>query len=269
VIGRILHRTRLAFFYGLSGLLTMLLTAEFFAHLLLPTPVVTQWAAPHHIHSLAHAVLTAILIPLVGAGLVPRFRSVAALRGLLLVVVIGLAISLIAWGGFHDLAFPVFNFTVYGVFAVLILLLHPDRPRLFSPGPTDRWLAGMAVLGSIPLIAYAIVETKKQLTGVQPEHFGHFALMAALAVILVALAAMGSVRMDGSRLLVWAAGLGAAVLGIGSLAFPLEASSFALPGALAAIGWGVLIIWLDSRQRAAVTTAQRVAARQESRADSA
>jgi hypothetical protein len=59
--------------------LTLFLTFELFAHLLTPTPVATDWARGHHVHSIADAVLTAILIPAVAVGLHSRTRRTAGL----------------------------------------------------------------------------------------------------------------------------------------------------------------------------------------------
>jgi hypothetical protein len=249
-VGRILHRARIVAFSGLSGLFTLFLTVELFAHLLLPTPVVTDWAAGHHVHSLAHFVLTAILIPAVGVGLYPRMRRIAGLQGLLLVQVLGLLVSVIAWQGFHNLMFPVFNFTLYGVIALILAALHPERGRLFTGGAIEPGLAAMAALAFVPLLVYAAGQVAKQLSNAEPAHavVGHFALMAALAVALPGLAGLAALRTEGWRLPLWSSGLAVGALGLGSIAFPSEASSFGLVGALAAIAWGATFIWLGNRK---------------------
>lgn len=250
-VGQLLHGARVVAFYALTGLLTLFLTFELFAHLLLPTPVLTQWAAPHHVHALAHAVLTAILVPLVGMGLHPRMRRIVGIQGLLLVVALGLLVSVIAWQGFHpDLDFPTFNFTLYGIVGFILVGLHPDRGQLFKIGKPDALLAVMALLAALPLIPYAVVELAKQQSGADPVHggAGHFALMASLAVVLPALAGLAALRPQGWRLLVWSAGLAVGALGLGSIAFPSEASSFGLLGAFAAIAWGAAFIWIGSRK---------------------
>jgi len=180
--GRIFHGARVAGFYGLSGLFTVFLTFELFAHLLVATPVVTDWAHGHHVHSLAHFVLTAVLIPAVGLGLHPRTRRIAGLQALLVVQVFGLGVSLIAWRGFHDLDFPVFNFTLYGVVSLLLALLHPQRGRLFARGAVQPRLLALAGLAFVTLLVYASAEVAKQVSNVEPIHavVGHFALMGAL-----------------------------------------------------------------------------------------
>jgi hypothetical protein len=249
-VGRNLHRARVAAFYALSALLTLFLTFELFAHFFAPTPVVTDWAHGHHVHSIAHAVLTAVLIAAVAVGLHPRSRRIAGLQALLLVNVLGLLVSLIAWQGFHNLAFPVFNFTLYGVIAVIVAALHPERGRLFARGHLDAGLLVMAAVAFIPLIAYAAGEVSKQLSNAQPAHavVGHFALMAALAVSLAGLAALAALRTEGWRLPLWSAGLAVAALGAASIALPSEASSFGLVGGALAIAWGLSFIWLGNRK---------------------
>lgn len=258
-MGRALHLARVGLFYVLTALFTLFLTLELFAHLLLPTPVMTQWAAPHHIHALCHLVLTAILIAAVGTGLHPRLRRIAGLQGLLLVVSLGLLATVIAWQGFHpDQAFPTFNFTLYGVVALLLALLHPERGRLLARGDWDRGLAAMAVVAFVPAIAYAALEVAKQQSGTDPVHSGagHFALMASLAVVLAALAGLAALRTEGWRLPLWSAGLAVVALGLGSIAFPTEASSLGLMSGLVAVVWGVAFIAFGHRgHRAALSPA--------------
>ncbi len=248
-VGRIFHGARVGAFYGLSGLFTLFLTFELFAHMLVATPVVTDWAHGHHIHSLAHFVLTAVLIPAVAIGLHPRTRRIAGLQMLLVVQVFGLAVSLIAWRGFADLSFPVFNFTLYGVVTLLLSALHPHRGQLFKRGSAQPRVLALAGLAMVTLLVYASAEVSKQLSNANPVHasVGHYALMGALYVVLPVLAGLSALRTDGWRLPLWCSGVGVAALGLGSIIFPREASSLGLLGGSAAIAWGVTFIWLGNR----------------------
>jgi len=249
-MGGVLHRARVVVFYALSALLTVFLTFELFAHFLAPTPVVTNWAGGHHVHSIAHAVLTAILIAAVAVGLHPRTRRIAGLQTLLLVNVLGLFVSVIAWQGFHNLAFPVFNFTLYGVIAVIVAATHPERGRLFARGDVDPRVLMVAVLAVLPLIVYGAVEVSKQLSNAEPVHaaVGHFALMGALGVVLAGLACLAALRTQGWRLPHWSVGLAVPALGAASIALPSEASSFGLVGGVLAIAWGAIFIWVGNRR---------------------
>ena len=161
---------RVGAFYALSALLTLFLTFELFAHFLAPTPVVTDWAHGHHVHSIAHAVLTAVLIAAVAVGLHPRIRRIAGIQELLLITVVGFLVSVIAWQGIHNLAFPVFNFTLYGSVAVIVAALHPERGQLFASGRIEPALLVLALLAVLPLIVYAGVELSKQQTNAQPAY---------------------------------------------------------------------------------------------------
>jgi hypothetical protein len=252
-VGRNLHRARIVVFYALSGLLAIFLTFELFAHFLAPTPVVTNWSGGHHVHSIAHAVLTAVLIAAAALGLHPRTRRIAGLQALLLVNVLGLLVSVIAWQGFHNLAFPVFNFTLYGVIAVIVATVHPDRGRLFARGDVDPRLAVIAVLAFVPMIVYAAIEVSKQLSNAEPVHaaVGHFALMGALAVALSGLAGLAALRTEGWRLPLWSVGLAVPALGVASIAFASEASSLGLVGGVLAIAWGAIFIWAGNRREVA------------------
>lgn len=245
-----MHALRFMAFYGLSLLFTVLLSLELFAHLLLPTPVLTQWAAPHHLHAAAHAVATAILIPAVALGLHSRLRSVAALQSLLLVVAIGLVVSVVAWQGFRPgSTFPTFNFTLYGIVAVLLLSLHPNRDRLFARGRAEPTLVVMALIAAVPLLTIAASEIAMQ-WGADPVHSvaGDFALTASLTIALAALAGLAALRTDGWRLPLWSAGIGVPALGLVSIVFPSEASSVGLLGGLAAMAWGIMFIGLGTRR---------------------
>lgn len=249
-MARAMHLVRLIAFYGLSLLFTVFLSLELFAHLLLPTPVLTQWAPPHHVHAAAHAVVTALLIPAVASGLHPRLRRVAALQSLVLVVAIGLVVSVVAWQGFRPGSnFPTFNFTLYGIVAVLLLILHPNRDRLFARGTAGPTLASMALVAAVPLLTFAASEIGMQWAA-DPVHgvAGHYALTASLSIALAALTGLAALRTDGWRLPLWSAGIGVAVLGLVSIVFPSEASSFGPFGGLAAMAWGITFIGLGVRR---------------------
>jgi hypothetical protein len=249
--GRVLHQVRVGAFYGLSGFLTLFLSVELFVHLLLPTPVLTNWTGGHHVHAIFHFVLTAVLLAAVGSGVHPRTRRIAGLQGLLLVPALGLVVSVIAWQGIHNFTFPVFNFVLYGVIAVVLAALHPERRRLFTIGVVEPRLLAMAVLAWVPLLAYGAGQVAQQLSNSEPVHAapGHFALSAALAVGLAGLAGLAALRTDGWRLPLWTSGLALVAVGIGSAALPSEASTFGLVGGIAAIAWGATFVWLGNRSR--------------------
>jgi hypothetical protein len=107
----------------------------------------------------------------------------------------------------------------------------------------------MAVVAFVPAIVYAALEVAKQQSGTDPVHsgVGHFALMASLAVVLAALAGLAALRTEGWRLPLWSAGLAVVALGLGSIAFPIEASSLGLVGGLVAVAWGVAFIAFGHR----------------------
>lgn len=255
----VLHQVRLGAFYGLSSLLTLFLSVELVAHLLLPTPVLTNWTGGHHVHAMFHFVLTAVLLAAVGSAVHPRTRRVAGLQGLLIVPALGFLVSVIAWHGIHSFTFPVFNFALYGVIAVILAALHPDRSRLFVTGVVEPRLLAMAVLVLVPLLVYGAAQVAQQQSDAEPVHAapGHFALSAALAVGLAGLAALTALRTHGWRLPLWTSGLALIAVGIGSAALPSESSSFGLVGGLTAIAWGVSFIWLGNRSEAGADRERR------------
>lgn len=69
-----------------------------------------------------------------------------------------------------------------------------------------------------------------------------FAETAALAVAVVLVALLASLRTAGWRLSAWCAGSAAMVLGATSLVFPREVGALAAPWAVAAAVWGTACI---------------------------
>ena len=78
-----------------------------------------------------------------------------------------------------------------------------------------------------------------------------------LGVALACLAGLAALGTEGWRLPLWSAGLAVAALGAASIAFPSEASSFPLVGAILAIAWGATFIWLGNRKALAAIPQQK------------
>jgi hypothetical protein len=152
-----------------------------------------------------------------------------------------------AWQGFPTSRFRS-SISWSTVFALTLAALHPERGRLFARGDADPRLLAIALLAVLPLVAYAAIEVSKQLSNAEPVHaaVGHFAMMGALALALLGLAGLAALRTEGWRLPLWSAGLAVATLGTASIAFPSEASSFRLVGAVLAIAWGATFSWLGN-----------------------
>jgi hypothetical protein len=124
-------------------------------------------------------------------------------------------------------------------------VLHPDRERLLAAGAgISRAMAGLVAVAAAPAVLYAagMIDLAR---AAGPSCFlgqcvqgDRYAEAAALAIAVVLVGLLASLRTTGWMLPAWFAGTGAIVLGATSLLFPAELG--ALPGAwaVAAVIWG-------------------------------
>lgn len=110
-----------------------------------------------------------------------------------------------------------------------LVVLHPARQRLMAAGRAVSWpLATLGGIALVPALAYATTMLDRaQAAG--PSCFlgqcaegDRLAETAALAVAVVLVALLTSLRTSGWKLSAWCAGAAAVVLGVTSLAFPQE-----------------------------------------------
>lgn len=131
-------------------------------------------------------------------------------------------------------------FTVIGL---VVATLHPAGRSLLRferASPIDRGLLGLLVVSAIPLLAFSANEVVKQYT-IADDHAAlvHYGGMALLAVLIVYLAGLATVRRRDWRFAAWGAGLLAVYLGASSFAFPqLPSSAGPFWGGLA-VAWGL------------------------------
>jgi hypothetical protein len=130
--------------------------------------------------------------------------------------------------------------------AAILFALHPDRGSVLHPRfHPSGLLAAMAVIGSVPLVAFGLATARLQRTGspFDPHvHEGHWSLMAAMAFGLVLTGLLAAARTRGWRLSAWSAGLGTAIYGLASVVFAhLPGSHFPYAGS-EGVGWGLVAI---------------------------
>ena len=119
----------------------------------------------------------------------------------------------------------------------VLWLLHPARGQLLRPPiQISPVLALIALLGAIPLMAYAVAmgAAAQELTG-PPHHIQRLSWMAALAVAIELTALLAALRTPGWRIPAWSAALALGVFGAASVLFPRH------PAAVGAV-WGGLAI---------------------------
>ena len=199
--------------------------------------------AGHEIHLFAQGVFAWLVLVAFAVHLRRPASRVGALWSITLATVV--AFSLLAI--FADLppeVGPILIATI--AVAVLAFLAHPARLSTKVPS-VDRLspvLAGLAVAGAVPLAVYAVGQLGIHLaSGPADEHFefGHWIIMAAVALICVGLALVAAVKVPGWRFPLWAAGLMVASLGVASLGIN-AVSQLSTAWALTAIAWGVAFI---------------------------
>lgn len=133
--------------------------------------------------------------------------------------------------------------------AVVAAILHPQPRGLLHQRVThSRVEAWLALLGAAAGISYAVMMLTAA-RGAGPScflgqcvHGDRLAEMAAAALTIPAPAALAAWRVDGWRLPLWSAGIGAVTLGATSILLPSVSGSLGVLGGTAAIAWGVLLI---------------------------
>jgi hypothetical protein len=152
--------------------------------------------------------------------------------------------------------------------AAILLALHPDRAEVLHPTvrPSVVLLA-LAVVGSVPLVWYAIVTAGLQRNGLAGDPHvaqGHWVTMSAMAFGLVVTGLLAAARIRGWRLTAWCAGVGVGVFGLASIVFreipgttvPYAGSEGVFWGTVALIGGAVFVAAAEwEARRGASTTA--------------
>lgn len=137
------------------------------------------------------------------------------------------------------------------VIALAAFLVHPAplRAKLVPSSAFDARLLGLAVVGAIPLVVYAVGQLSIHLSsGPSDEHFafGHWVIMASVALMAAVLAIIAALGFDGSRVPLWASGLTVGLIGVFSLVMT-TASQMTTLWASAAIIWAAAFIASGTR----------------------
>ena len=130
-----------------------------------------------------------------------------------------------------------------------LVALHPRRGKLLAAGEgLSRPLVTLALLAAVPAAVYAAA-VLAQARAAGPSCFlgqcvqgDRLAEAAALAVAVVLVALLASLRTPGWALPAWCAGLAAVVLGVASWLFQGEPGALAAWPAAAAVLWGVAFV---------------------------
>lgn len=214
-------------FPALEGIVVNWLPEEMFLRArpdLGPTDVV------HRLHSTALAVLSWGMV--IGVGVQPHApeRKVGAMLMALAVPPV-LAVGELLTGTFTALGTGV-------PFALLLVLalLHPrsgDLLRMWRPDPA---MAGLALIGAVPWIAYAVEQGGRGLLA--PEwDVAHHGFVASLGSAVVLWSLLGALDQRGWLWPASGAGIAAGIVALQSLIFPEVLSGLSRGWAMAALAW--------------------------------
>lgn len=216
---------------------------------------IAMWATdPNYTHTnpvvdLAFLALGGILVT-VGVASQVRGGHVAGLQQAVLAL---LAFSAAGWlgGRIEPFVGPILLLVAVAPLGAL----HPRHGRLLAAGEgVSRPLLALALLAAVPAAVYA-AGMLAQARGAGPSCFlgqcvqgDRLAEAAALAVAVVLVALLASLRTPGWSLPAWCAGVSAVVLGAASWAFPGEPGALAAWAAAATVFWGVAFVAVASIQ---------------------
>jgi hypothetical protein len=126
----------------------------------------------------------------------------------------------------------------------ILLVLHPVRAEFLRRGATlSRPLLAVAVIGAIPSVAYALEmgAQAQDLVG-PPHHVQRLSTMAAMAIGIVLVGLLASLRTQGWRIPAWSAGIAAIAFGLVSIVYPDHPAAAGLGWGAVALAAGVLYI---------------------------
>jgi hypothetical protein len=209
-------------------------------------------AAEHLFHLLAHALFVWLLLIALAVQLRhPERRFAAAVFAL--AAMITYSLGTLVSGIFDPLEM------VAIVLLAAVLRLSPGREHAETT-PFHR----RTLLVSIPILAAGVLvvvaEAGRQLSGgATDEHaeFGHYGLMAAMAVIVFLAALIGSTSLPGRRLVAWLTVGSLVYLAVASMLFSNQVSSLGVTGGVVALAMGLLYGWGALSERQSTTQVAR------------
>jgi hypothetical protein len=222
-------------FKGLIGLLALVMAA--FGG----KGIITGWFSPmdggiHRWHEIAWGVIEGVLILTGLVALLWRARHrIAAMQQ-----VIAGCLALIATMALARVFDP---FT--GVFIALVAiaaLLHPARSELLAlrGQRIDPAMLGLAAVAAVPLALYSLGQIRIDAAAASSDShaaMAHYAGTTAAALGIPLVAALAALRTRGWAIPRWSAVAAAGALGLASLVYPGQESSFGVVWGAGAIAW--------------------------------
>ena len=173
----------------------------------------------HRVHDLGFGILFGVILT---TAFLAMARRPETKPSVFLQVVAVAAASLLAGAVAQAVGYVVIGIIVAAAAAIL-LALHPDRTGVLHPAARPSPVLGaLAVVGSVPLIWYAVITAGLQRNGLPADPHveqGHWVTMSAMAFGLVLVGLLASAQIRGWRLTAWCSGVGIAVFGLASIVF--------------------------------------------------
>jgi hypothetical protein len=186
----------------------------------------------HRVHFMGFGALYGVILTI---GLLAQMwhaeRRISAFYQILAV-----ALAAAVAGGLAMRAYWLIGVFVAVAWAVL-LALHPNRSEVLRParGRPSSPLAVLGVVGAVPLLWYASSTAALERNGLTLDPHveqDHWTTMAAMAIGIVFVGLLASLKLRGWRISAWSAGAAAFLYGLISVVYPLR------PGA-EGTGWGL------------------------------
>jgi hypothetical protein len=234
-------RPRVAAFYSAVTGAILLLAAPMAPFLVIPVawPVLGQQLGVHQIHDIGVAALLWLML----IGLIVQYREpraqVAAMQQTLLVIVVLLVATAIARPA--TLVSPLL---LPFALAVLAAALHPGRAEIIRLGPyVDVPLCALAAAAAGSALVYSLGQLRLD-SSVLPimAHGGHWTSMGSLAMAVLVLAFLSSMRPRGWKVPFWCAASAALLLGVASFFLPHQASSVGRGWSVLTVAWALAFV---------------------------
>jgi hypothetical protein len=210
--------------------------------------IVFAFVGPNQaVHAVHNAVVSALIVVLTVPALVAVARrpegSAAELTILGVLSVAGVAAMAIS------LTPDPFTLPVLVLIGVL-WFLAPSREGAVPDGRPSLVMLALGLVALVLLVPYVLDHAALQRTDQASDHarFFHWVETAFYSLGIGALGVLGGWRPRGFRLATWCAGVGLAVLGAASVAFPSLASALGSPWSWVALFGGLVFIGVGERE---------------------
>jgi hypothetical protein len=202
----------------------------------------------HRVHDVAWGTFAIVLVcGSAAAQLWKPERRPAAMQQL---------IACLAAGGFSMAASGAFtpsHLTQGAYMAVpvaVMIAVHPERNGIVQLGRASPLLIGLATVGAVPLVRFALQQIQIQrVDSVSPHGIAfHWGTMATLALAIVGTMFVTSIRAPGWRVPAWCGGSALAIFGAASAIYPDYASSVGRTWGICAIALAIVFVVVAERQ---------------------